>query len=178
MFAFIQKKYEFTDYQIAQLKYTFTIIFSELSKFLIMAVLFHNRIVLYVYAAVLLSVLRVSTGGLHAKTYWGCLLMSLLFFCAAVYLLPQIRISKLWMCILVLGCMAAICLVGPVASVYRAQLDKHRKKRLVFQSLTAILIQLILFWVFDNKLFVVGNWVIVLQTAQLIISKIYKEVES
>lgn len=178
MFALIQKKYNFTDYQIAQLKYTFTIIFSELSKFMIMAFFFRNCIVLYLYAAILLSALRLSTGGLHAKTYPGCLLMSLSFFCAAIYLLPQIRISKLLMCVLVLGCMAAICLVGPVASVYREQPDEHRKKRLVIQSLTAIFIQLVLFLIFDNRSFVVGNWVIVLQTAQLIISKIYKEVKS
>ena len=178
MLTFIQKRYDFTDYQIAQLKYTFTILFSEISKLAIIAFLFHSRFDLYVYAVILLCILRLSTGGLHAKTYWGCFLVTLCFFYAAIYLLPQIVLPKIAMAILILGCMFAICLIGPVASIYRTPPDDHKKKRLICQSLIAIFINLVLFGLFNNQLFIVGNWVIVLQTFQLIISKISKEVKS
>ena len=60
MFVLIQKKYDFTDYQIAQLKYTFTVLFSEISKFAIMTFLFRNHIAMYLYAAVLLGALHIS----------------------------------------------------------------------------------------------------------------------
>lgn len=178
MLTLIQRRYDFTDYQIAQLKYTFTVLFSEISKFIIIAFFFRDCFALYLYAAVILGILRISTGGLHAKTYWGCLLISLMFFCVSVYLLPQIIISKITMSVLILGCMLAICLIGPVASVYRTPPDNHKKKRLVFQSLIAIFIHLVLFCLFDNRLFVVGNWVVVLQTAQLMIARACKEVKS
>lgn len=178
MFTLIQKKYDFTDYQIAQLKYTFTVLFSELSKFVIIAFLFRHHFAIYLYAAVLLSILRLSSGGLHAKTYWGCLLMSFLFFYTSICLLPHIEISKIWMAALILGCAAAIGLIGPVESVYRKPPTDSMKKRLVAQSLLTIFVHLILFWFFDNELFVVGSWVIILQTLQLTVSKIYKEVRS
>lgn len=173
MFTLIQKKYGFTDYQIAQLKYTFTILFSELSKFVVISFLFRNCFALYLYAAVLLGILRISTGGLHAKTYWGCFLMSLTFFCASIYLLPQIAISTICMSVLILGCMTAICLIGPIPSVYRTPPTDSMKKRLVAQSLIIVFIQLNLSWFFDNEIFVVGNWVVILQTIQLFAAKIY-----
>lgn len=177
MFTLIQKKYDFTDYQIAQLKYTFTILFSELSKFVIISFFFYDRFALYIYAAVLLGILRISTGGLHAKTYWGCLFMSLMFFCASIYLLPQIGISKIWMIVMILGCTAAIGLVGPVESVYRQPPTDSMKKRLVAQSLITVFIHLILFRSIDNKVFIVGSWVIILQTIQLVIAKICREMQ-
>ena len=178
MYALIQKKYDFTDYQIAQLKYTLTVLFSEISKFVIMAFLFRNHIAMYLYAALLLGVLRISTGGLHAKTYWGCLFMSFLFFCVSIYLLPQIEITKMWMAVLIIGCAAAIGLVGPVESEYRKPPSDSMKKRLVAQSLIIILIHLILFCLNDSEILTVGSWIIFLQVAQLTIAKIYREVKS
>lgn len=178
MYALIQKKYDFTDYQIAQLKYTFTILFSEISKFTIMAFLFRNHIAMYLYAAVLLGALHISTGGLHAKTYWGCLFISFSFFFAAIYLLPQIGIPKTWMTVLIVGCAAVIGLIGPIESKYRKPLTGHAKKRLVAQSLIIILIHLILFCLNDSEIFTVGSWIIIVQVAQLAIAKIYKEVKS
>lgn len=178
MLTLIQKKYDFTDYQIAQLKYTFTILFSELSKFLIISFFFRDCLALYLYAAVLLGILRISTGGLHAKTYWGCLLMSLLFFYASIYLLPQISIPKILMEVLLLGCAASFLVIGPVPSVYRTMPTDRTKKRLITQSLITVSVQFVLFWLFNNKVFVVGSWIIILQTIQLVMARICKEVRS
>lgn len=178
MFAFIQKRYGFTDYQIAQLKYTFTILFSESSKFVLISFFYHNQLGTYFYALVLLGFLRLSTGGLHAKTYWGCFLMSFMFFYLAINLLPLINVPKAAMAILLVGCMAAIYCIGPVASVFRTQPEGSMKKRLIAQSLIVIFIHLVLFCTLDSRLFTVGSWIIILQTGQLMAAKfcIHKEV--
>ena len=131
MFTLIQKRYDFTNYQIAQLKYTFTILFSELSKFVLISFFYRNQLGVYLYALILLSVLRLSTGGLHAKTYWGCFLMSFIFFWLAIKLLPQIDVPKVVMVILIISGMAAIYRIGPVASVFRMQPEGIMKKRLI-----------------------------------------------
>ena len=178
MFALIQKKYGFTDYQIAQLKYTFTILFSEISKFAIIAFLLRNHVAMFLYAAVLLCTLHISTGGLHANTYWGCLLMSFSFFFASIYLLPQIGIPKIGMAVLLIGCAAASGLIGPIESKYRRPLTDSAKKRLIARSLIIISIHLILFCLYDSEIFTVGSWIIILEVAQLAIAKIYKEVKS
>ena len=75
MLTYIQKKYKFTDYQTAQLRYTFTIIFSEVSKFIILLLIFHGQSVAFLYSFILLGILRLSVGGMHAKTYWGAFLL-------------------------------------------------------------------------------------------------------
>ena len=179
MFTLIQKRYDFTNYQIAQLKYTFTILFSELSKFVLISFFYRNQLGVYLYALILLSVLRLSTGGLHAKTYWGCFLMSFIFFWLAIKLLPQIDVPKVVMVILIISGMAAIYRIGPVASVFRMQPEGIMKKRLIVQSLIVIMIHLILFCIFDSKLLTVGSWINVLQTCQLIAAKfsVHKEVK-
>ncbi len=173
MFALIQKRYGFTDYQIAQLKYTFTILFSELSKFVLMSLFFHDRFSVYLYAAVLLGILRLSTGGLHVKTYWGCFAVSFTFFYASISLLPQVSVPKAVMAVCIIGCMVAVYLIGPVASVFRTPPEGSMKKRLVSQSLIVIFIQLILFCIFDSIYFTVGSWIIILQTIQLIAAKFF-----
>lgn len=171
MFTYIQKKYKFTDYQTAQLKYTFTIIFSELSKFTILLLIFHKQAAVFLYSFILLSILRLSVGGLHAKTYWGCLLGSFTFFYTALCLLPQIMIPKTAMFLLLVGCILIICKTGPIASPLREQPDAVMKKRLVQQSFFMNFMHLILFVLFDNKLFTTGSWIVILQTIQLVISK-------
>ncbi len=171
MFALIQKRYGFTDYQIAQLKYTFTILFSELSKLVLISLFFHDCFSVYLYAVILLGVLRLSTGGLHVKTYWGCFAVSFAFFFAAISLLPQISIPKAIIAVCLIGCMIAVYLIGPVASVFRTPPEGSMKKRLVVQSLIVICIQLILFCIFDSIYFTVGSWIIILQTIQLVAAK-------
>ena len=171
MYALIQKRYGFTDYQIAQLKYTFTILFSELSKFVMIALFYHNRFSVYLYAAILLSLLRLSTGGLHVKTYWGCFAASFAFFYLSISFLPQFHVSKIVLAVLIIGCMIAIYLIGPVASVFRTPPEGSMKKRLVVQSLIVVFIHLILFCTFDSVYFTVGSWIIILQTMQLVVAK-------
>ena len=173
MFALIQKRYGFTDYQIAQLKYTFTILFSESSKFVMIALFYRNCFSVYLYAAILLSILRLSTGGLHVKTYWGCFAASFAFFYAAIRILPEFHIPKVVLSVLIIGCMIAIYLIGPVASIFRTQPEGNTKKRLVAQSLIVISIHLILFCMFDSIYFTVGSWIIILQSMQLIAAKFF-----
>lgn len=173
MLAYIQKKYKFTDYQIAQLKYTFTIISSEVSKFIILLLVFHAQPASFLYAFILLSILRLSVGGLHAKTYWGCFFASFTFFYAALYLLPHIRPAKAVMLFLLAVCMLITYKTGPVPSPLRREPDADKKKRLVQQSLFIIFMHLILFIIFDNKLLTAGSWTIILQTIQLVVSKYF-----
>ena len=173
MLTYIQKKYKFTDYQTAQLRYTFTIIFSEVSKFIILLLIFHGQPAAFLYSFILLGILRLSVGGMHAKTYWGCFFASLTFFYAALILLPQFRVTKTALFLLLVGCMLITCKTGAVSSPLRREPGPDKKKRLVQQSLFTIFMHLILIVLFDDKLFTAGSWIVILQTIQLVISKYY-----
>ena len=54
----LKEQYQFSDFQIAQLEYVWKTVTSELSKLLIMGILFHDRLGLYLFAMAVM-VLRV-----------------------------------------------------------------------------------------------------------------------
>ncbi|MDO5403498.1 MAG: accessory gene regulator B family protein, partial [Eubacteriales bacterium] len=73
MYAKIQSIYGFSDYQIAQLRFTFRTVISEISKLIILALIFRNTLLLFIWAAILLRLTRASTGGIHCGSYISCL---------------------------------------------------------------------------------------------------------
>lgn len=75
----LKEKYHLSNYQIAQLTFLSKTVFSELSKILIMGVIFHKQLPLYFFSLLIMLVLRCSTGGLHFYTYVGCLTTSIIY---------------------------------------------------------------------------------------------------
>lgn len=59
----IKDTYHLSNYQIAQLAFLVKTLGSELSKLLIIGILFHNRLSLYIFALLVMFLLRCSTGG-------------------------------------------------------------------------------------------------------------------
>ena len=86
---FLKEKYNLSNYQIAQLVFLLKTLSSELSKMLIMAILFQNHILLYIFALIIMLCLRCTTGGLHFYTYLSCLVASTIYLWLAVVLLPR-----------------------------------------------------------------------------------------
>ena len=76
MNEFLKKQYQFTDYQIAQLQYVWKTLASEISKLLIMGIIFSDRLGIYAVAVTIMVLLRTATGGLHCKKYISCFLVS------------------------------------------------------------------------------------------------------
>ena len=93
MREFLKTQYEFSDFQIEQLKYTWKMLASEFSKLIIMGILFHNILGIYAFAVVIMLLLRFSTGGLHCNTYLSCFLVSFAYMFLALAVLPVIPAS-------------------------------------------------------------------------------------
>lgn len=176
LFHLIQKKYDFTDFQIAQLQYTFKTVLSELSKIIILAFLFHNQIWNFLMLSLLLCFLRICSGGLHCKTYLGCFLTSVGFYIitlkytAALSIPHKIKRLMLLLCILIGYC------ISPVTSKYHKKLEP----RVIRLCRTCYLIILLLFlsamYIFPyNSYLHIGFWVIVLHTLQLGAAKIVQK---
>ena len=104
MHDFLKEQYEFSDYQIAQLKYFFKTVTAEFSKLAIMAFLFRDKIGLYFFAITVMLLLRTSTGGLHCKTYWGCFGVSLGYMVLSIEILPLLTVNKLLQLVLLFIC--------------------------------------------------------------------------
>lgn len=67
---------------ILKIKYTLEVILGDLSKFIIIFLIFLilNEIPLFLMTFIILNSTRPLAGGLHCKTYGSCLLVSLMYF--------------------------------------------------------------------------------------------------
>lgn len=172
----LKRKYQISNYQMAQLNFFFKTIFSELSKMLIMGVLFHRHLNLYLMALFVMLFMRCLSGGLHFYTYWGCLVSSILYMWLAIYLLPHaILPSYLQLCALLTSFL--ICyLTGPVVSKYRPEPSLQHSKHCINLCCTGIFVfAVILYIIPENRAMTVGLWVIILHSLQLLAAKIRKK---
>lgn len=172
-----QETYNLSNFQIAQLQYLGKTLLSEISKIIIMGILFHQHFYLYIFAILLLCLLRTSTGGLHCHTYLSCLAMSIGYIFTSIYICPHIEVTKLATLVLLPICILVNYLIGPVTSDCRPELKGTLRTKGKVKSVVIILIFFILTIIIpENAYLTVGFWIIILHTIQLVIAKIRKEI--
>ena len=176
MLELIKESYGFTDYQIAQLKYLFLTIFSEISKFLIIGLFFLDNIKLYICTILLFLILRSNNGGLHCKTYLSCFVVSLSYIFLSIRVLPLIPTFKVLQMLTLLLCIIITYHIGPIVSSYRpipTESVCRRQKNKLFMIIFIFLITLYILP--ENPYTTTGYWVIILNTCQLILAKLLKK---
>lgn len=174
---YLKETYDFSDFQIAQIRYTVTSLLSEFSKILIMGVFFYyiDHLGEYLLAAFVLCMLRTCTGGLHFKHYLSCFMVSFLIMFMGVYLLPHIYVNRIMQLIILLLCIICNYYCSPIVSSYRPIPDGVAVRKSKWQSFTIIFIfTLVMYIIPMNPYTYAGFWIIILQSLQLIVAKILK----
>ena len=168
----LKEKYNLSNYQIAQLGFLAKTLASEISKMIIMAVIFYKHLPLYFFALFIMLILRTYTGGIHFYTYIGCLVTTTIFLLLGIIVLPNIAIPLNIKLFLLLLCIITCYLIGPIPSKYRPPYSEQflRKCKLIVSSAICIY-TFVLYIVPDSKYMIVGFWIIILHTLQLIIAK-------
>lgn len=175
MFTYLKKELNFSNYQVAQLKYFFLTLLSEGSKLIIMAFFFQKELSAYFYCIAILSALRLSTGGLHCNTYVGCFLTTFFFISTSLWITSRISLSTLPAIAILILCAVFNQIIGPISSSKHLPLSISSQKRVTWQAVTIILLHIFLLYSFnDFYLFHIGTWVIILHTLQLIIANSMK----
>ena len=174
----LKDTYHLSSYQVAQIFFLFKTVGSEISKMIIMGILFHDRLPLYLFALFVMVFLRSAMGGLHFYTYAGCLLTSMLYLWLAIYPLPHIPLAKCWQMAALLVCILICNYIGPITSKYRPEECKqHFGQCKRFITIFTFIYALILYIIPENTYLNVGFWVIILHSLQLIVAKIRKKGE-
>lgn len=170
---YLKEKYHMSNYQIAQIEFFFKNIISELSKMIIMGILFHKHLKMYFFLLFMMCLLRSFSGGIHFYTYHGCLICSFAYMWLAMYLLPNIMLPTYAKLFLLLLCIIICYSIGPVLSKYRTNFPK---KRLYYcRNITCLIIftyTFIMYIVPKNPYFKSGFWMIILHSLQLYAAKI------
>lgn len=172
IFRKMQTNYSLTDRDIKYLKFSFTALLYDISKMLILFLFFFaiGETAAFLLDMALLILLRCNHGGLHTKHYLSCFLLSFSILLFAICIMPALPKSVvtavLSLCILI------NYLVGPIRSKQcQVQDDRifHRNQRNTFLIVFIFLIATCLLP--SSHLMISGFWVIVAQSAQLIIAK-------
>lgn len=177
MYVLFKRKYGFTDYQIAQLRFFFLTVFSEISKIIIIGLFFMDNIPLYIWGLFVLFTVHTSTGGFHCKTYLGCLSVSVLYMILSIRILPLISLGTLTMMFTILVSCIVAYKIGPVISPIHLHLSNKRIIGLKHRLLIFNFLYLIALYIIpENPFITAGYWIIILNTLQLVAAKIlYKE---
>lgn len=175
---YLKDKYGLSNYQVAQLAFVFKTASSELSKILIMGIVFHNNLKLYVFLLSVMCFLRTFSGGLHFYTYNRCLLASTIYIGVIIFILSEISFPLYVLLFLLTISIISCYKIEPVVSKYRTHFSK--KKLFFCRNITCLFIfiyTLILYIIPENPYILAGFWMIILHSLQLFVAKIRKKGE-
>ncbi len=175
--SYLHNTLGYTNYEIAKIKFIVFTILSEISKLMLIGLFFFysKKLTVFIMAAFVLCLLRISTGGLHFKHYLSCFLASFSIFFIGVSELNGIQFTKFVQLITLLLCIIINYYCAPVVSSFRPIPDGIKIQRAKKQSITIITAFSIILYIFPQNQYVnVGFWMIILQTIQLFAAKILK----
>lgn len=178
LYTLLSDEFKFTNYQIKVIRYRVLSLLAETSKTLIMGTFFYYLGYLpeFLFAVLVLLILRTCTGGLHMKHYASCLFVTTAGLYTAICILPLIPVITLVQLLLLLLCLAGNMYAAPVVSCYRPEPDGISIKKSKIQATGIICTYAAILYVIpEHPLITVGFWIIILQSAQLIVAKILKE---
>ncbi len=164
----------YSEVQLEQIKYSLQVILGDISKFLILFLLFtlagHSMGFLYAYLASMF--LRIFVGGNHLKTYLGCLLFSLVYFTVLILVsicLPYGFYDHL-LAVSILASIILLIIAPRVSSKSgrRFKLKRTRVKALIFILTT---LYILLFGIIKEPIYAIGPFTILFQTIQLLLMK-------
>lgn len=173
---YLKEKHHISNYEIAQIEFLFQSIFSELSKMIIMGILFREHLGLYLFALCIMLYLRSTTGGLHFYTYWSCLATTFAYLWLAIIALPGLRLPSHVQTAALLTSIIICYLAGPVVSKYRPAPSPRHYKHCRNLSCGGIFLYGVISYIMPaNQLTTVGFWVIILHSFQLMAAKSRKK---
>lgn len=119
--AEMQKGYVYEDSEKEKVSYALKTILSETEKLFLLGMLFLylGRGVEFVLSIVVLFGVRRYTGGFHAKTIWGCFLVSFLYISLGIWISEQIGITEGVGELIYFGSSILIYLTAPLKSENR-----------------------------------------------------------
>lgn len=172
----IQEQFEFSDYQMAQLRYFWKSMLNEVSKIALMAVFFHKELPLFFFTVVIMLFLRTASSGIHFEHYLSCFAFSFAYLFVLLRICSTITPSKIIQLLCLLVCVGLIYLIGPVPAKVHRKLDeafirKMRLRAVIIAALYACVCLLAPASAYTTVTF----WIVVLHALQLIIAKLIQK---
>ncbi|MBS4535130.1 accessory gene regulator B family protein [Clostridium sp. D2Q-14] len=157
-----------------KLKYTLQVIISELSKVIILLIIFSfiGKRIYLVYSIITLLSIRIFTGGLHFKTYNGCLISSCFFFLIILIASINVPLNSLILVTLFVFTIISVIFLAPIPSKSRPMYSTPKIIKFKILGILSILLHYLLYLINNEALYATNSiWVLAFQALQLIIGK-------
>lgn len=171
---YFKSQVSLSEFDCIKLKYILEVILNDLSKIALLFLIFSflNKQINFIYCLISLIPIRAYTGGIHYKTYTGCLIFSGIFFYISIFLSNHFSTSYFIVMIQIIFSLLIIILLAPITSKNR---PSYSKKKILQFKIFSILIVLFHFVMYfstkNNPYFTNSIWVITIQCIQLLIAK-------
>lgn len=170
---YLGKEFNLTDIEKAKLKYSLDVLFTDISKLIVLFIVFFiiGQGRNFLYSVLALFLIKPFTGGLHFKTYIGCLLFTSLFFLCVIILNNTISLDYYAVYMMVFSCIIILG-ISPTAQKNRTNCSERKKRIFKLLALSVVIAHLVLYLIeMENPYLNISIWVITLQSIQLIIKK-------
>lgn len=170
--CFMNKDVYLTSVEQDKMHYALSVIISELSKALILFILFGlvgyplEFLTIYLFTIFL----RVNIGGFHFSTYLGCLIFSFIYV-ILVLLVDTIVIDNLIHITLAALCIIVLSLLAPVISPQRLEIQSNNITILKLRSILMSLFYIVIHVAINSPYTRFGLWVIIIQSLFIAYSK-------
>ena len=170
---YVQKRYNYTDYQIKIIRYFFMCMGSDCSKLLIIlgfsAII--GRFLPCIVALAALVLLRTSGGGFHCERYITCLLFSFAFTFGAIFLAEYIKLIYFIAILSMLLSLVVAYILVPIVSYHRPEPPKELIKHSRIINFCFLIFCTFAVAVFHNNPYcILLTWVCILHTVQLLLA--------
>jgi len=172
--GYAERKYQFSTFELAKLKYVLEIIFLNTAEMVIIGAFFvaiGMATEFLVSAGVLFSV-RTFAGGFHIKKFRYCFVFTAVVFVLIILVLPMIHITTNWLMEALL--MASIVINIALAPVSKRKSGQSPKSRMIFKCISTVILLGYTVFLLNAKqspYAEIITWTIFIQSFQLIIGK-------
>lgn len=176
---FFEREFKLSKIEQIKLKYSIEILFNDISKILILLILFSilDKTKEFICCIIALLTIRPFTGGLHFKSYMVCLLFTGGFFLTSINFHINFFIP-----ILFVFSSITILIVAPIKSKNRPNHSFKKQLYFKFIGLAIIMIHFAAYLILNENPYLRNSiWIFTLQSIQLLIKigvDIYEERKS
>jgi accessory gene regulator B len=171
--SYFEKEFELSEIDKAKLKYSLDVLFTDISKLLILLIIFSifGKTEEFIFSVLALLTIRPFTGGLHFNTYLGCFLFTTLFFSSVIVLHSIVPLNNFLVFFFAFSFITMLC-VAPIAHKNRPGYSKDKNNQFKILGLVVISIHFLSYLLaIKNPYLNISIWVITLQSIQLLIRK-------
>lgn len=128
---------QFSETQLKKMEYGLICFSNEITKLIPYFIIFYlfGLHIYYLVALLFFCLMRVFTGGYHAKTYWGCFIVSLVIFGIIIIIGKNVMLNITAIIVILIISFILVVIFSPVDNINKRIKSNERRVKLKYLSI-------------------------------------------